>query len=389
MKTKNLLVLALSLSFASTFAMAQSEDQVLNSDPIDVDGYLSEKQVTDGELEQIRSEYRKQKTGTQLNKEKAKDLGKLTNQTEKLLDSQDEYIDSKIESGKAIKDFNKKLEENQKKLRCIMEELDTEECEPFKSKYGSKKEKEEVQQEIRLAQAAPVVSTGEVAPAPLIGSAFETIKLIPYAGATSYSGKTESLEAELAAGLRLESNITSRFSMGIGLNMAQLKTEDFANNSYAAQPWYGGYYGNYGAQGREIQYRSMGIDLYGKFFITQGQRFRPYIGAGLGYNRASMKYSQNNQYNTQYGNQGYNFGDEGFNTSFASGTVMAGSEIMITRGFGLNIEASYSSGLGSSLSSENQKNPFNSPDQARLRQLGEEIINANALSIFAGAVIVF
>ena len=156
MKSKYLVVLALTLSFATAFA--QSEDQVLNSDPINVDGYLAEdKPVTDGELEAIRGEIKKQKIGTQLNKEKAKDLGKLTNQTEKLLDSQDEYIDQKIESTQAIKEFNKTHEENQKKLRCIMEESTSPDCEPYMDKYKRKAEKkvEEVEQEVKVAQAAP------------------------------------------------------------------------------------------------------------------------------------------------------------------------------------------------------------------------------------------
>jgi hypothetical protein len=62
---------------------------------------------------------------------------------------------------------------------------------------------------------------------------------------------------------------------------------------------------------------------------------------------------------------------------------------MITRGFGLNIEAAYSSGLGSSLNSKASRSFTNSPDQMRLRELGTEIINANALSIFAGAIVAF
>lgn len=383
MKKTNLLVLALTFSFATAYAQ-QAEEQVLNSAPINVDGYLSEpKPVTDGELEGIRAELNKQKMGTQLNKEKAKDLGKLTNQTEKLLDSQDEYIDQKIESTQAIKEFNSKYEENQKKLRCIMEESADKECDPYKNKYKRNKrvDAEEVQ-EVNTRAAAPVVSTAELSNSN-VGNPFETIKLIPYAGATSYQGKIEELEAELAAGIRLESNITSRFSMGVGLNMSQLKTQDFASNTFGN--FGGGYYNMYGAQGREIQYRSIGIDLYGKFFLTNGERFRPYIGAGLGYNRASMKYTQNNVYN--YGSS--MFGNEGYNTSFASGTLMGGSEIMITRTFGLNIEASYSTGIGNSLSSQDSRNPFNSPDQQRLRSLGQEIINSNALSIFAGAVVVF
>ncbi|HXH29709.1 MAG TPA: outer membrane beta-barrel protein [Bacteriovoracaceae bacterium] len=388
MKSSNLLVLALALSFATAYA--QEEEQVLNSDPINVDGYLADRPVTDGELEQIRSELRKQKTSTELNKEKAKDLGKLANQTDKLLDSQDQYIDQKIESTKAIKQFNKEYEKNQRKLECIMEELKSRDCDPYKSLYGGTREhKEEIRQEIILAQAAPayhapVVST-EISSGPAWGGYVENIKLLPYAGATSFSGKKEQIEAELAMGLRLESNINSRFSIGIGFNFAQLKTQDFANNGFNNQPYNQGYAGAYGASGREIKYRSMGLDLYGKFFITNGARFRPYLGAGLGYSRATMAYTDNQAYSQP----GYAFGSEEYKNSYATGTIMAGSEIMITPGFGINLEAAYSTGLGNSLSSENSKNPFNSPDQGRLQQLGDEIINANALSMFVGAVVIF
>jgi hypothetical protein len=114
MKTQKMtlaLAVCAGLTFGSVYA--QSEDQVLNSEQIDVDGYLKEQNVTDGELEQIKGELGKQKNMTQLNKEKAKELGKLSGQTEKLLDSQDQYIDEKIESQKAIKEFNKKTAENE------------------------------------------------------------------------------------------------------------------------------------------------------------------------------------------------------------------------------------------------------------------------------------
>jgi len=378
MKPTTLLVLALSLSFATTYAKA-NEEQVLNSDPINVDGYLHDKPVTDGELEQIKSELNKQKTGTELNKEKAKGLGKLTNQTEKLLESQDEYIDQKIESTRAIKDFNNKYEEGQKKLKCIVEELNTPECEPYKDKYkGHKKaESHKVEAKKEVAQSAEV-SDEEFA-------ALEKMKVLTYLGATTYNGDVEQLETELAAGLRLESNLNNRFSIGMGFNFAQLKTEDFANNYYGNQSYSSNYYNYYGAKGREIQYRSMGIDLYGKFFITNKNRFRPYVGAGLGYNRASLKYNENDPANFS----GFMFGNEEYNTSFVSGQLMAGSEILITQNFGINLEAAYSSGLGNSLSSKNTKNPNNSPDQKRLRELGEEIINSHALSIYVGAVIMF
>lgn len=386
MKTRNLLVLALSLTFASAYAQANDE-QILNSAPINVDGYLSEpRPATDGELEQIRSELNRQKTSTQLNKDKSKDLGKLSQQTEKLLDSQEEYIESKIESQQAILEFNAKREENDRKLRCILEESNASECDPYKNRYRKNK-KTQVEQPIQIQQAAPVVtSSAAIAPTQGTGEAFETIKLLPYAGATSYNGQAEKLESQVTAGLRLESNITERFSMGIGGVFGQLKTRDYGNGMNYGIPNYGNPYNNfYGMGGREIQYRAMGIDLYGKFFITKGERFRPYLGAGMAYNRASLKYSENNTLN--YG--GMNFGNEEYTTSFATGQLMVGTEVMVTRGFGINIELQYATALGGNLSSKSAMSTYNSPDQQRLRDLGKDIVESNMLSIFAGAVVNF
>jgi hypothetical protein len=379
MKTKILMVLALSMSFQAAYA--QNEEQVLNSAPINVDGYLAEdRPVTDGELEQIKGEIRKQKTETQLNKEKTKGFKELTKQTEKLSETTEAYLDEKKDAQKEIAEYNAKI-------KCLMEENPGRDCD----KYVRNRKEEVVEQPVTTAQAAPAVQAVSATDVEAFAAdgAFEQIKLLPYAGATTYSGKVESLEAELAAGLRLESNITTRFSMGVGFNYAQLKTQDFANGQFGNGGFNGaygaGYRGQYSQQGREIQFNSMGIDLYGKFFITQGARFRPYIGAALGMNRASMKYSENNPY--QY-NQ-YNFGNEELKQTYAVGQLMLGSEIMITKSFGINIEGSYATGLGDSMSSSASQNMANSPDQARLRELGKEIINANVLSIFAGAVVVF
>src|SRR5690606_2518543 len=83
------------------------------------------------------------------------------------------------------------------------------------------------------------------------------------------------------------------------------------------------------------------------------------------------------------------FGNENYQTSYATGTLMGGTEVMITRSFGLNIEAAMSSGLGGAMTSQSARNITNSPDQKRLRELGNEIINANALSIFIGGVVIF
>lgn len=372
MKSKNLIALMLTLSFANVFAQTQNQEQVLNSAPIDVDGYLQEQNVTDGELEQIKGEIRKQKNEVVLNKEKTKGFKELTRTTEKLSETTEEYIDEKKTAQKDIAEYNAKI-------KCLMDENPGKDC----NKYVRNR-KEQEQDTVSTAQAAPAATS--VSEAPTSGNgAFETMKLLAFAGSTQYNGDVEQLEAELSAGLRIESNITSRFSMGVGFNYAQLKTTDFANSMFANQGWYSGYNNMYG--GREIQYKSMGVDLYGKFFIVRSERFRPYVGAGLGYSRANMNYTNNDTYaDPMYGTQ---FGNENFQTSYARGNLMIGSEMMITKSFGLNVEAGYSTGIGSSLSSQASKNVTNSPDQKRLRELGNEIINASALSFFAGAVLTF
>lgn len=383
MKTKMLLGLALTMSFSQ--ASAQFDEQVLNSDPIHVDGYLAEdKPVMDGELAGIRNELKKQKTSTQLNKEKSKDLGKLANQTEKLLDSQDEYIDSKIESSIAIKEFNKKVEENQKKLRCIMEESTDRDCAPYMKRYEKKAKQEVEAQEVSTQQAAPVIQKTVEAPTAM-GKVLETIKVLPYVGGTSYRGNREELEASMSAGLKIEANISDRVALGVGFNFSQLTTEDFANNMFSGNSWNTPYYNQYGQSGREIQFKTMGLDLYGKFFITKGERFRPYLGAGLGMNRANLAYSNNKPMNYSQ----YSFGSENYKSTYVTGNIALGTEIMMTPSFGLNIEANYLTGLAGSLSSDQSKNPYANPDQARLKELGDEITSAHAMSIFVGAVVTF
>lgn len=382
MKSRNILLLALALSM--TGAYAQSEEQVLNSDPIDVDGYLKEKQVTDGELEQIRSEIRKQKNEVQLNKDKSKGYKELSKTTEKLSDVTEEYIDEKKSAQNDIAEYNKKI-------KCLMEENPGKDC----SKYVRPKKQEvaEVQQqevqEVKVTQAAPAAATSitDVETSANLDQAFEEIKILPFAGGTQYSGEVEQLEASISAGLRLEANVSTRFSMGFGFNYAQLKTEDFGGNNLNFNS---GYYSAFGQNGREIQYKSMGIDVYGKFFITRGERFRPYVGAGLGYNRADMKYTNNDVNGQMYGNMyGQNFGNETYKNSYGTGKVMLGSEVMVSRTFGFLIEGSAATNLGSSMSSQNSRNLNNSPDQRRLKTLGDDIMGANVYSAFVGAVVVF
>lgn len=380
MNSKTFMALALSLTFATAYA--QSDEQVLNSDPIDVDGYLKEKNVTDHELEEIRSEIRKQKGEVQLNKEKTKGFKELSKTTEKLSDTTEEYIDEKKNTQKEIAEYNKKI-------KCLMEENPGPECAKYVRNARKEEEAAPVVQEVKVAAAAPVVSTAEVAPVEGPLKPFEQLKLALTGGVVNYSGEKETLRAD-QLGLRAESNITDRFSMNVGFSYTAFQTEDFANNYYGQQAWSSYYYNQYGSNGRNIDYKSYGFDIGGKFFVARTERFRPYIGMNLGYNMAGLRYKDNQSWNSSYytGNN-YQFGNEEYKASFANATLAVGTEILFTRTVGMTLQGAFTRGLGSAMSSESSKNVNNSPDQRRLGELADDVINANALSITAGLMVIF
>ncbi len=375
MNSKTLLALALTVSTA--FAYAQTEDQVLNSDPIDVDGYLREKNVTDGELEQIRSEIRKQKNANVLNKEKTKGFKELSKTTEKLSETTEEFLDEKKNTQKEIAEYNKKIE-------CLMKEHPGPECDKY---VRNRRDEEVVEQPVTTAAAAPVVSTAEVAPVnDGVLKPFEQLKLSLVGGVTNYVGDIETLRADTLS-LRAESNITDRFSMNVGVGYTTFQTEDFANSMFSNQIPTMQYQNVYGQNGRDIEYKNFNFDIGGKFFIARTERFRPYIGMNLGYNMATMNYMQNQEFNASP--YGYNsqFGNEEYKMGFANLGFALGTEILFTRSVGMTLQGAYSRGLG--LSSENSRNVGESPDQKRLGELANEVINANALSITAGLMVIF
>lgn len=391
---KSLVSLALLITALSSFA--QNSGNVLNSEEILVSGKVANEgertiissssiqsddysdDVEDAQLNEFKSEYQNYKTQTKLSKKKAKILSKVAGQVEKFSDAQEEFIEGAVERQKAINEFAKRKKKNETKLKCIMENANTEECHKLLKKHASTP----VEQSVGLTQAAPMRS--QISHSQVNQGPFEKIKLLPFAGATSFNGKVEQLETQLTAGLKVESDISSRYALGLGVKYDHLKTTDYANNlSYMNL----GYNSVFGRQGREIQYRSFGLDVYGKFFITNTNRFRPFVGAALGYNRATLKYNNNNAYYDQL-NALY-YGSEEFNTSFVTGALSAGSEVKISANFGLLLEGVYSTGLGRSITSRSSRNGGNSPDQTRLRDLGDEMINSNALSMFFAGVFTF
>lgn len=351
---------------SSTFVGAIANDAVLNSDPININGYVQEVPATDHELETVKGQLRQVKREQKVNKEKSKTYEKLANETEELSEVAEDMIKERKKSKITLDKYNKKIE-------CLMEEKPGKDCDEF-IKSDS----------VSVGQAAPKVEAKVETSEPQLG---DVIKVLPYTGLTAIQSENEELEAEIAAGIRVESDITTRFSIGLGFNYTSLTTTDFANGYAGFTPdLYRRYTQTYGA-GREIDYKNMNFDLYGKYFITKTSRFRPYVGAGFAYNRSTIKYTDNRNFNIGLGPNQYSFGDEELTTNSISARIMGGSEILFTQNIGMNLELQYSRGLGASFG--DQENVVESPDQRRLRLLNDEINEANIFSVFAGVLVLF
>lgn len=380
MKTKNsfkgkigMMLLSAVCTFSGAFA---NEDAILNSDPIDINGYVQPAPATDHELETVKGELRRQKQAIVINKEKKKKYNELSRTTEKLADETEEMIEERKESQETIDRFNKKID-------CLMNNNAGEECAQFV--------KGETTDSVSTKQAAPQV-VAEAAATP--GKMGDVIKLLPYSGFTAIQSENESLEANLTMGLRVESDISDRFSVGLGFNYLTMQSTDFANSYSGLYRTGFNYndYSNYYTNGREVEYTNLAFEIYSKYFITKTERFRPFIGGGLSYNRSQLNYLDNRDRQVTYGNS-FNqnvaqFGDEEVISSHMKMSLVGGTEIIFTKNFGMNLELQYSRGLGGNLGSDNA-NLNNAPDQERLQALNDELIEANLFSVFAGVLVLF
>jgi hypothetical protein len=371
------LVLANFKAFSQETAASTGNTQVVNKvinysdQPLNIDGTVPEvpeAEVSDGELDYINKELNKQKTTLKLNKEKTKKYKKLTNTTEKLVDSTEAYVDERKTSESAIKEYNKQI-------KCLLEEnYDDPDCDDDKKK-----------DEVKVIQAAPVeqpVAPVIINQVPALDSEvkLQGFSMTPMLGTKIYDGNNlNGIESNINIGARLESEVWPQIAIGIGFNYHDIDVVDYNNFGNGFGNFFNSYNNFY--NGREINVTSMGVDLYGKFYLFQ-TRFRPYVGAGIGFQRLNFQYTNNDR--QLFG--AYNFGNEEFSSNVISGQLLLGGEFSFTQRIGAVFELAYSTGI-STFGETNQN--FYQLDQQRLGSLNDDFVNANALSLSMGLSIQF
>jgi len=361
-KTKNLaaMMVLLAIGAQAPSVMAQDDlltdtDSVLNSEQIDVDGAFEAKPRT-----------------TQADR-----IEKLRKNLE---ERNEQMVQKKIE--------DMRMREEQKLAKKLQSAF-----------QGGLQNMDQVSTKQAAPQPPKVIVQKVVAPK----KKAKNTKVIPTAGLLNVNGDSVDFDADVNAGISIESMVHNRVSVGVGFGYTTMKITDVANTYITSQPtsyWNGystgyvspytngyqyvpGYQNTYG-QGREMSYKRLALELNAKFYMTVETTIKPYVGTALGYNRTSLVYENNQSYNSG----SYSFGDEKYNSNYVSGSALVGAEINFSESIGMNVDFRYSAAITDG-SGESGFGYNTHPDQERLENVGGRIQDADHMSLNAGLVIKF
>jgi opacity protein-like surface antigen len=132
----------------------------------------------------------------------------------------------------------------------------------------------------------------------------------------------------------------------------------------------------------------MALEANAKFYIIDESRIRPYLGAGLAYNRANLKYAQTSQSSSSYNYNGNQIGQEEYSAGYVAGSALVGVQVAFTNAVGVQAEFGFTKGL-SNASGTSAQNPIFNPDQERLDKIGQSVQDASFYTLGLGLVIAF
>lgn len=281
-----------------------------------------------------------------------------------------------------------KMEKMRKKLEQQNEDMVNKKIEDIRTRNEQKLAKD-LQKAFHGGALTDSVSTSHAAvvkaPAPVIESqsSGRSNRVIPKFGITNYDGEQNSLESNISFGVNVETDVHDRIAIGIGVqyNSFDLTVD---NNNY-------NYYYNSVNNDVEMGYSHLNIELNSKFYLTSpDSKIRPYAGAGVGYNRSSLKYNDGGNNNFNYNYYNYNYNVEDVNSSFVSASGALGAEMGFSDSFGAVLEFRYNKSLSNiTNSNRNNNNYFNNQEQRRLDDTNDDIQNSSQFAINAGFMIKF
>lgn len=253
--------------------------------------------------------------------------------------------------------------------------------------------------QISTTQAAP---QRVVAPAPIpeVKKAAPRNKIIPFLGVQQYNGDNiDGYESTFNGGLAFETMLNDRVSIGLGVQYTTMGIEDESNQFNNLINCVGCF--GFDTTGDKINYKRLNLNVQGKFFLTTDSIIRPYVGAGLGYNRTTLNYDtkSNNNTNTgfggNFGNNNNNEDGDRVSASNVSGSGLIGGEVNFTDNIGMNLDFRYTRGLTSGFDKDEEELDFNNNtqfgnyDDQVLKNLGSAIEESDEVSLNIGLIIKF
>jgi outer membrane protein W len=241
-----------------------------------------------------------------------------------------------------------------------------------------------------VRQAAP---QRIAAPAPIVAvKSIKRTSVIPSIGVSQALRDTDNAESKIDLGLNIEHAVHENVSVGLGLGFSKIQFETDNNNFFfASQP-------TNEENEYDYEYSRMNINLNAKFYFTGlDNKFRPYFGAGLGYNRVTI--SDTNPTDDNFSNNGSSGGyqyqnpdqDTEITDSVVSATANLGSNLLFNDIVGMNINFSYTRFITSAFNSSNENNgnnQFNANENA-LRDQGKSVSEDSVMGVSVGVVINF
>lgn len=204
-------------------------------------------------------------------------------------------------------------------------------------------------------------------------------------GTTSFQEDYLDFKSSFAGEVSVESQVGRYLSVGLSFGLVKMSIYDGPNrySRYGrVSPYLNRYRSVYGSNGREVTYSGKKFDAFGKLFLSSPlAKIRPYIGGSLAYNRDSFEYKLQSHHSF---NSRYNYGGEGYDSSYFSTSGILGVEMQLRKNLALLVDFKYSKVLFDSSKKGSRRDTFLYRDQKRLENISEAIESSDQLSILGG-----
>ena len=156
---------------------------------------------------------------------------------------------------------------------------------------------------------------------------------------SNYTGDGYNIESDLGFDVNIEGKVYKNITIGVSVGYDTVSAMDLGSSNN-----FGYGFGNFGGLFRTLDISMLKAGLNTKAYFGKG-RFQPFIGAGVSMTRATLSFDRQNFYDTMY--LGMIEGASEVDSTFFSGSVMAGAMVNFTEMVGLSLQGGFSKGFTS------------------------------------------